>query len=65
MSAGTEITGRHTAWLVEAGARITAVDFSAAMLEQARKRVATSDVRFVTHDLHEPLPFGTHRSMRW
>ena len=51
-------TGRHTAWLVEAGARITAVDFSAGMLEQARERVATGDVRFVTHDLHEPLPFG-------
>ena len=28
------------------------------MLEQARKRVATGGVRFVTHDLHEPLPFG-------
>ena len=51
-------TGRHAAWLVEAGARITAVDFSAGMLEQARERVATGDVRFVTHDLHEPLPFG-------
>ena len=51
-------TGRHTAWLVEAGARTTAVDFSAGMLEQARERVATGDVRFVTHDLHEPLPFA-------
>ena len=51
-------TGRHTAWLVEAGARTTAVDFSAGMLEQARARVATGDVRFVTHDLHEPLPFA-------
>jgi len=51
-------TGRHTAWLVEAGARVTAVDFSAGMLEQARERVAAGNVRFVTHDLHEPLPFG-------
>ena len=40
------------------GARVTAVDFSAGMLEQARERAATGDVRFVTHDLHEPLPFG-------
>ena len=51
-------TGRHTAWLVEAGARTAAVDFSAGMLEKARERVATGNVRFVTHDLHEPLPFG-------
>ena len=51
-------TGRHTAWLAEAGARVTAVDFSAGMLEQARARVPTGDVRFVTHDLHDPLPFG-------
>ena len=51
-------TGRHTAWLAEAGARVTAVDFSAGMLEQARERVPTGKVRFVTHDLHEPLPFG-------
>ena len=51
-------TGRHTAWLAEAGARVTAVDFSAGMLEQARERVPAGDVRFVTHDLHEPLPFG-------
>lgn len=51
-------TGRHTAWLVKAGARTTAVDFSAGMLEKARERVATGNVRFVTHDLHEPLPFG-------
>ena len=31
-------TGRHTAWLVEAGAAVTAVDFSTGMLQQARSR---------------------------
>ena len=51
-------TGRHTAWLVEAGARVTAVDFSAGMLEQARERVPGGGVRFVTHDLHDRLPFA-------
>ena len=51
-------TGRHTAWLAEAGARVTAVDFSAGMLERARERVPVGDVRFIAHDLHDPLPFG-------
>ena len=50
-------TGRHSAWLVEAGARVTAVDFSAGMLAKARERIPAGGVRFVTHDLHEPLPF--------
>ena len=49
-------TGRHTAWLAEAGARVTAVDFSENMLERARVKVSAADVRFVVHDLHEPLP---------
>ena len=49
-------TGRHTAWLAQAGARVTAVDFSEKMLEQARCKVPGEDVRFFVHDLHEPLP---------
>ena len=49
-------TGRHTAWLAESGARVTAVDFSAKMLESARRKVRGTDVRFVVHDLHDPLP---------
>ncbi|MDE0350888.1 MAG: class I SAM-dependent methyltransferase [Gammaproteobacteria bacterium] len=51
-------TGRHAAWLAEAGARVTAVDFSEGMLQQARHQLAGADVRFVVHDLHERLPFG-------
>ncbi len=49
-------TGRHTAWLAESGARVTAVDFSEKMLEQARRKVPGANVRFVVHDLHDPLP---------
>lgn len=51
-------TGRHTAWLAGAGAHVTAADFSEKMLERARRKVRRTDVRFVVHDLHEPLPFG-------
>ena len=51
-------TGRHTAWLVETGARVTAVDFSERMLERARAKVSAADVRLIVHDLHEPLPLG-------
>ena len=51
-------TGRHTAWLAETGARVTAVDFSERMLERARAKVSAADVRFIVHDLHEPLPLG-------
>ena len=49
-------TGRHTAWLAESGARVTAVDFSEHMLERARLKVSAADVRFIVHDIHEPLP---------
>jgi malonyl-CoA O-methyltransferase len=50
-------TGRHTEWLASAGADVTAVDFSPGMLAEARRKVQGRDVRFVAHDLHEPLPF--------
>ena len=50
-------TGRHTAWLAGAEARVTAVDFSDGMLEEARKRVPRGgQVCFIAHDLHESLP---------
>ena len=51
-------TGRHTAWLAEAGARVTAVDFSPGMLDEARRKVPDARVRFLSHDLHDPLPWG-------
>ncbi len=49
-------TGRHTAWLAAAGARVTGVDFSHEMLERARRKVTDTDVHVIVHDLHEPLP---------
>lgn len=53
-------TGRHTAWLAAAGACVTALDFSAGMLAEARRKVTAFDVTFIEHDLHQPLPFS-HR----
>jgi malonyl-CoA O-methyltransferase len=52
-------TGRHTVRLAAAGARVTAVDFSAAMLERARAKPGAESVRFVEHDLARPLPLET------
>ena len=50
-------TGRHALWLAGAGAAVTAVDFSEGMLNEARRKHGASKVRFVVHDLHQPLPF--------
>ena len=36
-------TGRHTAWLAAAGARVTAIDFSSGMLARARGKVDPAD----------------------
>jgi ubiquinone/menaquinone biosynthesis C-methylase UbiE len=49
-------TGRHTAWLAEAGARVTALDFSDGMIARAREKPGWERVRFVQHDLTQPLP---------
>ncbi len=51
-------TGRHALWLAAAGARVTAVDFSEGMLEEARRKPGAAAVRFVVHDPHQPLPFA-------
>jgi malonyl-CoA O-methyltransferase len=50
-------TGRHALWLGAAGAKVTAVDFSEGMLNEARRKPGASAVRFLVHDLHLPLPF--------
>src|SRR5437588_4055464 len=52
-------TGRHALWLAEAGARVTAVDFSDGMLAEARRKSGADRVQFVVHDLHRPLPFAS------
>lgn len=51
-------TGRHTLWLSAAGANVTAIDFSAGMLAEAQRKPGAADVRFLVHDLHQPLPFA-------
>ena len=50
-------TGRHAVWLAAAGAKVTAVDFSAGMLTAARDKPGAEHIDFMQHDLHEPLPF--------
>jgi malonyl-CoA O-methyltransferase len=51
-------TGRHSLWLAARGAGVTAVDFSEGMLAEARRKPGADAVRFLAHDLHEPLPFA-------
>lgn len=51
-------TGRHSVWLAAAGAHVTAIDFSEAMLAEARRKPHADAVTFVAHDLHQPLPFA-------
>ncbi len=50
-------TGRHSGWLAEAGAQVTALDFSSGMLAEARKKIPAQNVEFVHHDLNQSLPF--------
>jgi len=49
-------TGRHALRLAAAGARVTAVDFSVAMLQRARAKPGAEAITFVRHDLAKPFP---------
>ncbi len=51
-------TGRHALWLASQGAQVTALDFSAGMLAEARRKPGADDVQFVEHDLHQPMPLA-------
>lgn len=51
-------TGRHAIWLAGAGAEVTAVDFSEGMLAEAKSKPGAEGVKFIQHDLHQPLPFA-------
>jgi malonyl-CoA O-methyltransferase len=53
-------TGRHALWLAAAGAKVTAVDFSEGMLDEARRKPGAAEVRFLQHDLSQRLPFPDH-----
>src|SRR6267154_6180862 len=48
-------TGRHAVRLAAAGARVTAIDFSEAMLNRARAKPGADAVAFICHDLAEPF----------
>jgi malonyl-CoA O-methyltransferase len=51
-------TGRHALHLAERGARVTALDFSEGMLEQARAKPGAERITFIHHDAAaNPLPF--------
>jgi malonyl-CoA O-methyltransferase len=49
-------TGRHALRWAAAGARVTALDFSTAMLKRARAKPGAEAVTFIHHDLAEPFP---------
>ncbi len=49
-------TGRNTAWLASAGARVVALDCSEGMLALAGAKVADGAVVFCRHVLPDPLP---------
>ncbi len=51
-------TGRHAIQLAAAGARVTALDFSDAMLAKARAKPGAERVRWITHDVDAALPFA-------
>jgi SAM-dependent methyltransferase len=50
-------TGRHTLPLVEAGARVVALDQSPEMLARARAKLRSHQAEWVLHRLPDPLPF--------
>jgi len=50
-------TGRHALRIAEGGARATAVDFSEEMLARARQKPGAEGVRWIMHDVAQPLPF--------
>jgi malonyl-CoA O-methyltransferase len=49
-------TGRHALRWAAAGARVTALDFSEAMLQRARAKPGAEAVTFIRHDLAKPFP---------
>lgn len=51
-------TGRHTVYMAETGAQVTAIDFSQEMMTRAIEKSKDWDIQFVTHDLTDRLPFA-------
>ena len=49
-------TGRRALPLAQAGAEVTALDFSSGMLAHAQRKADGLPLRFLFHDLNQPLP---------
>ncbi|MBK8608768.1 MAG: class I SAM-dependent methyltransferase [Chitinophagaceae bacterium] len=54
-------TGKNTAWLQNRASRITAVDFSAAMLARAKEKTDPEKVNFVQADINEDWHFADEK----
>lgn len=52
-------TGRQALAMAAAGARVAALDFSEGMLAKARAKPGAERVRFMRHDLSNPLPLDS------
>lgn len=50
-------TGRHSLSMSQAGAQVTAVDFSTGMLAKATAKPGADQIHFQMTDLTQPLPF--------
>ncbi|MBG89179.1 MAG: hypothetical protein CMO80_20100 [Verrucomicrobiales bacterium] len=53
-------TGRHSIRLSDAGANVTAVDFSDGMLSRAKAKSGAEEIRFVQQDIQGRLGFEDH-----
>ena len=51
-------TGRHALRLAATGAKVIALDFSLGMLAKASAKAGADRVRFVVHDVADPLPLA-------
>lgn len=49
-------TGKNTAWFAEHAKSVLAMDFSEGMIARAHERIATSNVKFLRHDVRELWP---------
>ncbi len=52
-------TGKNTAWLSTHASAVTAVDFSAEMLGQAKQKITAQHVQFVQADIQQPWAWRT------
>jgi ubiquinone/menaquinone biosynthesis C-methylase UbiE len=49
-------TGKNTALLAQIGRQVSALDFSAGMIEQARQKLSLDNVKFAVADITQPWP---------